>query len=340
MSSSPAASRTRLTLDEVHSLCMRALMSSGADQENAAAVTHFMWSAERDSCHSHGLFRLPGYCASLKSGKVNGKSRPSVSDLAPAAIRVDGDNGFAPMALEVARTPLIERTRQTGIAAAALTNTYHFSALWVETAALAEAGLVAIAMTSAKPMVAPAGGIRPLFGTNPLSFAWPRQDAPPMVFDMATAAMARGEIQVAAREGHTVPDGAGIDKDGNPTNDPNAILEGAQLAFGGTKGALLALMVELMAGPLLGQPFSVEQKAGDNNDGGPATGGEFLLAIDPVRLSGNPDVLGHGERLFAELLAQPGARLPATRRYERRPQNLASGIEIPTALYDTIETFI
>ena len=329
--------RTRLSLDDVHALSMAALTANGADTENAEAVTHFMWSAERDSCHSHGLFRLPGYVASLKSGKVNGKARPTVEDLAPAALRVVGDNGFAPMALRVGRDPLVARARETGIAAAALTNVYHFSALWVETAAIAEQGLVAIAMTSAKPMVAPAGGTKPLFGTNPMSFAWPRDGRPPMVFDMATAAMARGEIQVAAREGHTVHDGAGIDKDGQPTNDPNAILEGAQLAFGGTKGALLALMVELMAGPMLGEPFSVEQKQGDNGDGGPATGGEFLIAIDPVRMSGNPGALGHAENLFEALLAQEGARLPAERRYQVRAQNVANGIEIPTTLYETIK---
>lgn len=329
--------RTRLSLDDVHALSMEALTANGADQENAEAVTHFMWAAERDSCHSHGLFRLPGYVASLKSGKVNGKSQPTTKDLAAASIRVDGDNGYAPMALKVGRQPLIDRARETGIAALAITNTYHFSALWVETAAIAEQGLVSIAMTSAQPMVAPAGGTKKLFGTNPLSFAWPRADKPPMVFDMATAAMARGEIQVAAREGHTVHDGAGVDKDGNPTNDPNAILEGAQLAFGGTKGALLALMVELMAGPMLGAPFSVEQKAGDNGDGGPATGGEFMLAIDPVILSGNPDVLAHGEKLFDALLAQPGTRLPAERRYQVRPENEKTGIEIPTKLYETIK---
>jgi delta1-piperideine-2-carboxylate reductase len=330
-------SRTRLTLDEVHALSMNALTANGADQENAEAVTHFMWAAERDSCHSHGLFRLPGYVASLKSGKVNGKSRPKVEDLTAAAIRVDGDNGYAPMALKVGREPLVNRTRETGIAACAIRNTYHFSALWVETAALAEQGVVAIAMTSAMPMVAPAGGIKPLFGTNPFSFAWPRKGKPPMVFDMATAAMARGEIQVAAREGHKVHDGAGIDPEGNPTNDPNEILEGAQLAFGGTKGALLSLMVELMAGPMLGENFSVEQKEADNGDGGPARGGEFLIAIDPVRLSGNASVDDHAEKLFATLLAQPGTRLPAERRYTVRPENEANGIEIPTTLYDTIK---
>ena len=137
---------------------MRALTASGADEENAKAVTHFMWAAERDSCHSHGLFRLPGYCASLRSGKVNGKARPTVEDLAPASIRVDGDNGFAPIGLEIGRMPLVDRARRTGIAAMALTRCYHFSALWVETAAIAEHGVVALAMTSAKPMVAPAGG--------------------------------------------------------------------------------------------------------------------------------------------------------------------------------------
>ena len=330
--------RSRLSLDDVHDLSMRALMASGADEENAKAVTHFMWAAERDSCHSHGLFRLPGYCASLRSGKVNGKAQPKVSDLAPAAIRVDGDNGFAPIGLETGRMPLVDRARQTGIAAMALTRCYHFSALWVETAAIAEHGVVAIAMTSAKPMVAPAGGTKPLFGTNPLSFAWPRHDEEPAVFDMATAAMARGEIQVAARERHSVPEGAGIDKDGNVTTDPSAILEGAQLAFGGTKGALLSLMVELMAGPLLGEPFSVEQKEIDNADGGPAIGGEFLIAIDPVKLSGGGDPLAHAENLFAALLAQAGTRLPGARRYSVRAKTEANGIEIPTQLLETIET--
>lgn len=333
------AARTRLTLDQVHELSMTALMSNGADTENAEAVTHFMWAAERDSCHSHGLFRLPGYIASLRSGKVNGKSRPTVHELAPAALRVDGDNGYAPMALQVGREPLAERARYAGIAALAIRRTHHFSALWIETAALAELGLVAIAMTSAKPMVAPAGGSKPLFGTNPLSFAWPRAGKPPMVFDMATAAMARGEIQVHAREGQSVPDGAGVDVDGNPTNDPNKILQGAQLAFGGTKGALLSLMVELMAGPLLGEPFSVEQNANDNHDGGPATGGEFILAIDPMRLSGNSGVLDHAEKLFAAVLEQPGTRLPAERRYQVRAENESNGIEIPTALFDTIKGF-
>ena len=327
---------TRLKLSDVEQLARHTLLANGCDKANAEALTVTITSAERDGSHSHGLFRLPGYIASLRSGKVNGKANPTVEQIAPAALRVHGDNGFTPRALEVTRDPLVERAKSNGIAVAAITRTYHFAALWPETTALAEHGLAAFAFTSAKPSVAPAGGTRPLFGTNPMSFAWPRRGTKPMVFDQASAAMARGEIMIAARDGHDVPEHAGIKADGSPTTDPAEILNGAQLAFGGYKGAMLALMVELLAGPLVGEVFSIEQRDADNNDGGPAIGGELLIAIDPVRLSGNPDVFDHAEKLFSELTNQQGTRLPADRRYQHRIKAEAEGIEIPTSLYETI----
>ncbi|MGI9410861.1 MAG: Ldh family oxidoreductase, partial [Hyphomicrobiaceae bacterium] len=329
----------RITLEDVYQISMRALQANGADERNAEEISRVIWAAERDGCHSHGLFRLPWYIGTLRKGRANGAAQPRVEDVTPAIVRVNANDGFAPLAFKVGTDPLVERARSEGMAALAIVQCQHIGALWYETTLVAEQGLVALAMTSAKPMVAPAGGTKPFFGTNPLAFAWPRVDKPPMVFDMATAAMARGEIQIAARDGHRVPEGAGIDADGNPTTDPNAILAGAQLAFGGTKGALLALMVELMVGPMLGQPFSVEQAADAAVDDGTAIGGEFVLAIDPVRLSGNDGALDHGERLFEALLAQEGTRLPGDRRYNVRDGNHRDGVEIPTELYETIMQF-
>ena len=282
--------------------------------------TETIMAAERDKSYSHGVFRLPGYVASLRSGKVNGKAKPKVSDMAPAAVKVDADNGFAPLALKVGRDPLAAKAKSQGIAVQAITRTYHFAALWPETAALAEEGLAAFAFTSAKPTVAPAGGIKPVFGTNPMSFAWPREGHPPMVFDLATAAMARGEIMIAAREGHAVPEGCGITADGTPTTDPGEILKGAQLAFGGYKGALLSLMVELLAGPLIGEVFSTEQAAADNNDGGPAIGGELLIAIDPVTLSGGTGAPGARRKTLRgrpRARGRPAAGRPALRQPRR-----------------------
>jgi delta1-piperideine-2-carboxylate reductase len=325
-----------LTLDEVLDLAMTVLTRHGCDKRNADAVAQTIWAAERDEAHSHGLFRLPGYVASLKSGKANGRADPTVTHLAPGAIRVHGDMGFASLALAVGRPPLAEAACQNGVAVLAINRTHHFAALWPETAALAEMGLAAMAVTSASTFVAPAGGTKPLFGTNPMSFAWPRPDGPPVVFDQASSAMARGEIQLAARDGHGVPEGVGIDVAGNPTTDPAEILKGAQLPFGGYKGSGIALMIELLAGPLINEVCSFEATEQDNKDGGPATGGEFVLALDPTRFGAGEGALAHGEALFERMLAQDGVRLPGDRRYAARERTPEAGAQIPQSLHKTI----
>ena len=326
----------RMTLNECHDLCIEVLTRHGCDAANAEAIADTITAAERDRAHSHGLFRLPGYVTSLRNGKANGHAAPTVERLAPSVVRVHGDRGFAPLALEIGRGPLAEAARETGMAALAITRTHHFAALWPETQALAEMGFVAFAFTSSPPYLAASGGRGKFFGTNPMSFAWPRRDKPPMAFDQASAAMARGEVQIALRDGRQVPDGVGIDADGNPTNDPQAILDGAQLPFGGYKGGSIAMMVDLLAGPLIGEVCSFEAGEQDNGDGGAATGGELILALDPTRFGGE-NAIDHGERLFARMLAQDGVRLPGDRRLIARQETPETGIEVPGSLWEKIE---
>lgn len=326
----------RLSLAEVHDLARRCLAANGCDAANAVAVADTLTAAERDRCPSHGLFRLPGYIASLRSGKVNGAADPRLEDLAPAVLQVDGDEGFAPLALARGRAPLAARARDHGLAALALVRVYHFAALWVEVEALAEDGLCAVAFTASRALVAPAGGTGAVFGTNPMAFGWPRKAGPPMVFDQASAAMARGEVMIAARDGHPLPPGVGLDADGQPTTDAAQILAGTQLPFGGHKGSSIALMVELLAAGLIGERFSFEASAADNNDGGPARGGEFMLAIDPRRFGDADDYLDHTEALFARLLAQEGVRLPGDRRHAARRETAEAGVTVPEALHEKI----
>ena len=157
-----------------------------------------------------------------------------------------------------------------------------------------------------------------------------------MAFDQASSAMARGEIMIHARDGHQVPDGVGIDADGQPTNDPNEILKGAQLTFGGYKGSAIALMIDLLAGPLIGEAFSAEAGRGDNGDGGPAVGGELILAIDPAGMGTGAGALDHAEQLFAEMTEQEGVRLPGDRRLKARSSTPAEGIQVPQSLYKKI----
>jgi len=166
-------------------------------------------------------------------------------------------------------------------------------------------------------LVAPAGGNRPLFGTNPISFAWPRPGSSPIVVDMATAAMAQGEVQIAAREGQSVPLGTGLNANGELTTDPNEILKGVLLPFGGHKGSAVALMVELLAAGAIGERFSFEAGEADNRDGGPPRGGEFMLAMSP-ELLGGPDWAEHCESFFRRFETIEGARLPGSRRQRNR----------------------
>jgi delta1-piperideine-2-carboxylate reductase len=331
------ADNVMIRLDEVRDLSIRCLMANGCDEANAAAVADVIHAAERDGAKSHGLFRIPGYIKALRSGKANGKASPRVEDLAPGALRVVGDGGFAPLSQQIGREPLIERARTQGVAALAINDIYHFQALWYEVEPLAEAGLCAFAFTAAFPYVTAAGGRRPIFGTNPMSFGWPRPGKAPMVFDQASSSLARGEIMIAARDGHDVPPGTGIDADGNETTDPKAILNGgAQLPFGGYKGASIAMMVELLAGALIGDAFSFEAKAKDNGDGGPPGGGELILAIDPARMGDAQGWAAHAELLFEQILSEEGVRLPAGRRHANRAKSATEGAAIPAALHQEI----
>lgn len=330
----------RLTLDEVHELAYGVLRQNGLPDTHAGAIADTVTAAERDECLSHGLFRIPGYVQSVRSGKVTPDAVPEIRDLAPGVVQVNAHNGFAPLALRLGRAPLAEKASQQGIAALAITNSYHFAALWPEVEALAEMGLVAFAFTCSRSFVAPAGGNKPLYGTNPMAFAWPRSGRPPMVFDQASSASARGEIQLHQRDGKPLPGGWAIDADGRPTTDASAALAGAQLPFGGHKGASIALMVELLAGALVGDVFGFEAGAIDNNDGGPATGGELVLALAPARFVGAQDSaeqLAHAERLFDRISQQDGARLPSDRRFAARQRTTREGVQVAPTLYETIQ---
>jgi len=300
-----------------------------------------MVAGERDGCASHGIYRLLVAANSIAKGVVAVNADPVMSEPAPALIRVDGGGGFAQLAFERGRVRLEEKARGYGIAALALTNVVHFAALWPDVEALAERGLVALAVTPSHAWVAPAGGTQPVFGTNPIAFGWPRPGDHPFVFDFATSAVARGEIELHRRAGRPVPGDWGYDADGQPTTDAAAVLNGAMRTFGGHKGSALAAMVELLAGPLIGDMTSRESLDADAARGGSPIGGELIVAIDPAGFLGDAvaDHLARAEAMFAAIEGQ-GARLPSQRRYAARARSLAEGVVIPAALYRDIMALV
>ena len=332
----------RLSLDDVHRLATEALRAHGVSAEQTRAIADNIQRAERDGAKSHGLFRIPFYVRTIVKGRVKVDAVPVVRDLAPSVVQVDAREGFAPLALEVGAGPLVDKAKAQGIAAQAILNTFHIGALWPEVERIAERGLVAFAFTSSICFMAPAGGTKPLYGTNPMAFAWPREGPPPLVFDQSSSVSARGEIMIHKRDGRALPEGWAIDSEGRPTSDPDAALAGAQLPFGGYKGASIALMVELLAGALIGEVFGFEEYARDADDSVGGLGGHFMIAIDPLRCVAHDErgaQLAHAEKLFVRILELEGTRLPSQRRYTARVRTPTEGVTIPKLLHDTLRDY-
>ncbi|MGY3670974.1 Ldh family oxidoreductase (plasmid) [Marinovum sp. KMM 9989] len=328
----------KIPLDEVKSLARNILTSAGYGENHADAIADTLYTCQLDDCQSHGLFRAFMCVQTIKAGQIDGHIAPQISHPAKAIIRADARGGMSLLAMDAAIPQLIEKTRALGIAAIAINRCYHFSALWPEVERLSAAGLAAIAMTPSHSWVAPAGGTRGTLGTNPLAFSWPRQSTTPFTFDFATSAFARGEIELYKRAGKPLPEGVAIDKNGQPTTDPEAAMDGAMLTFGGYKGSALSIMIELMAGPLIDDLTSLESMEYAAGNGGAPYHGEIILAFDPAQFSGGKqaDNSDRAERLFADIVDQ-GARLPSQRRYAARARNLERGyVEISAALHEDL----
>ncbi len=333
------AERLVLSEEQIAKLTLSILRHHGLAQEHAAALTELIVAAERGECPSHGVYRLAGLVRTMKSGKVKLDARPTVTVDDTAIVRVDADCGFSPRAFNLGRPCLAEKARKHGIAAMAINRCVHFTALWPEVEALAGDGLVCLALTPSHSWVAPAGGIKPLLGTNPFAFGWPRPSGDPYVFDFATSMVARGEVELHRQLNEPLPDGWAIDENGKPTNDAAAAMSGALLTFGGHKGSALSTMIELIAGPLIGDLTSAQSQRFDNDTGAAPYHGELVIALCPdVFLKDAKDRhFESGEALLNDIVAQ-GARLPSQRRFEARVRTGLNGIRVSRHQYEILKS--
>ncbi len=304
-------------------------IGAGLSPTQAGPVARVIVAGERDACTSHGIYRIEGCLRSLKRGKVTPDAVPVLSQDDSAIVRVDAGCGFANAAFELGAPALADRAKDLGLAALVITDCTHFSALWPEVEALTARGLAAIAMCPSYATVAPAGGTEPLMGTNPFAFGWPRAGRDPFVFDFATSVAARGEVELHRIAGTPIPEGWAVDADGVPTTDAAAALSGAMLPFGGHKGSAISLMIELLAGVMIGDMTSPEALAFLGATDIAPRHGELILAFCPERFAdGRGGVDGaRAEVLFDAVIGQ-GARLPSQRRYAARAASDAQGITL------------
>ena len=321
---------TTLSIEALQSRVEAIFAKGGLNAIQAAALSRVIVAGERDACKSHGVYRIEGALRTVKAGKVKPDAVPQlVPQEASAIVRVNAMGGFANPAFELGLPHLVEKAKTHGIAAMAVNDCTHFSALWPEVEALTQNGLAGIVMCPSYATVAPAGGTKPLLGTNPFAFGWPRPGTNPYVFDFATSVAARGEIELYRRAGKPLPEGWAIDADGNPTTDPEAALAGAMLTFGGHKGSAIGTMIELLAGIMIGDLTSPEVLDFLGTTTLAPFHGELIIAFSPEAFSAGRkgDPFARAEVLFEAIVGQ-GARLPSQRRFAARATSTSEGITL------------
>ena len=320
----------RLTLPEIEDLALAALSRHGAGDASARSVAISIRRAEADGIRSVGLGYLPTYLSHLPTGKVDGKAVPDVSNPRPGAVLVDARHGFAHPAFDAGLPALVEAARRNGSATLAIRRSYSIGVLGHPAEDIAAHGLVALALTNSPPNIAPWGGRKPLFGTNPMAFAAPRRTGPPLVVDQATSVVTKVALVQAAKAGRPIPVGWALDAEGRPTTDPQAALSGSMLGFGGAKGAGLALIVDLLAAALTGARFSKDASPYAKAEGPPPGVGQLFMAFDPGAFADG--FLDRIDDLAASMLAQDDVRLPGDRRLRMREIAARDGVEVDEAL--------
>lgn len=318
-----------LTLAEAQALVAATLARCRTSPDNAASVARALVGAEADGLEGHGLSRVPSYAAQVKAGKVDGFAKPSVEWMRPAVAAIDANNGFAFPALDAAVAALPQAARQNGIAAASIRRSHHCGAAGQPLERLAEAGLVSLIFANTPAAIAPWGGAKGVFGTNPIAFACPLPQRAPIVVDLSVSTAARGNILAAKQKGEKIPCDWALDVEGKPTTDPAAALAGTMLPLGGAKGTALALMVELLAAGLTGANFATEASSFLDAKGPPPGTGQLLIAFDPSAFGGGIDRFA---ALASAIESQPGARVPGSRRLKAREKAARDGLAVSDAL--------
>jgi (2R)-3-sulfolactate dehydrogenase (NADP+) len=324
-----------LNLQQARDAVAQALRAAGANDTMAGATARALVLAEAQGIGSHGLGRVAQYTTHLRNGRVNGNAVPTLRHAKGGAALIDAHEGLAFAACEMAVAEAIARAREFGISIAGVANSHHCGVVVDHLRAAAAAGMVGLGFANSPAAMPAAGGRHPIFGTNPVAAVFPRRDAAPLMIDLSLSEAARGKVMVAAKQGKPIPVGWALDKEGLPTTDAQAALEGSMLPVGAAsspKGAMLALVVELLVTALIGAQFGFEASSFFEDAGNRPRIGQAFIVIDPGALAGSAGYLDRIEVLVSEMLRDEGVRLPGARRERLRLDAEEKGIDVPDAL--------
>jgi len=331
-----------MSYENALNLAYRGLQAAGIAQAAAFETAQFLVLAEADGLASHGLARVSQYAGHARHGRIDSHAKVSMQSVKTASVLVDANDGLAFPALRLATDVSVNLASRHGVGLVAVKNTHHFGVAGHYTEAAARAGFISILMGNTPAAMPMAGGKKALFGTNPLAAAFPlamKGIKNPLVIDMSLSAVARGKLLVAANKGETIPEGWALNSAGKPTTDPKEGLKGLMLPVGGDKGALLALIIELLVVTLSGSQYSFEADTFFSATGNKPKLGQFLLSID-IGLAGKGVYQSRIRDLIAAFSEDAGIRLPGERRFKQRQLAFKNGLVLSDSVVNEIQAGI
>lgn len=328
----------KLTEAALADLAARALAGLGLEARDAADCARILVLGELMGLSTHGVGRIESYGERIDLGGIKARPAIRVERVAPAMARVDGDNGVGPLVGMRALEAAMALARETGVGAVFARASNHFGPVAPYSLIAAEAGFASIIGSNATTTIAPTGGREARLGNSPVGFCVPNPGGRPVILDMALSMVARAKIRNAAKRGEAIPPTWATDREGKPTTDPKAALDGFLLPIGGHKGYGLALIVDLFAGLLSGAAFLTRVSSWSENPEAPQDLGHFFFLIDASRL-GPAEWLAGRMRDFAAILhdtppADPAAPvlLPGEIELDRLDLHRRDGLALDPAL--------
>ena len=333
-----------LTREDIVTITDAMLRAGGAPSGHASTVANHLADANFAGHDSHGFIRIPQYMSAIKDGSLDPRAEPEIVGDSAATAHIDGHGTFGQVVCTMATKLAIDKAREYGISLVAMGNLDHTGRLGTYPEMAIREGMAAIMFTGGfSPKtghVAPFGGRTGRLGTNPIAMGFPGSDGAPLLLDFATSIAAEGKLRLYRNRGYPLPGEWLVDKDGAPTNDPNAYYEGGALlplggATGGHKGYALSVMVVLFGG-LLGQAATPQTARADSWDG------SSILVIDLGRMSSSLDIGPPVKEMTRQLRETPTAEgfdavlTPGEVETNARRDRLANGVIVDQATWDQV----
>ena len=325
----------KISIENENKLIVEILKAYGTQENEAKIVADVIVDGDIKGFSTHGLGRFPQYIKSIEAGTIKTEGDFEIEKESESTALINGNHKFGHYITTKAMDLAVEKANKTGIGIVGIhdSNHYGIAGYYADIASIQD--MIGVVISNTEVAMAPFGGKKALIGTNPITISIPSDNNDNYIcVDMATSITARGKLLEAKRKNEQIPEGLALDKDGNPTTDPEKGLEGSILPFGGFKGYALAFMFELLAGPLVGAEYGTKVK-GTATPEDMCTKGDLLIAINPEFFSGSMQFKFYVDQFINEIREENGV-IPGDREIENIAKNREEGIPVDETLFNQL----